>query len=123
MDTQNKGSFYGMMSNPTTKGWSMYTVRAEDVRLVLETLPTSAHDVELRHFDPDSRCSVSIEPTKHGQALLLIADSGQYRALVAPSHAPKVLRSLKESGSYQREDTGGRARWAIARAQAATAAA
>ena len=101
----------------------MYTVRAEDARLILETLPTSAYDVELRNFDPDSVCSVSVEPTKHGQALLLIADNGQYRVLIDPAHAPRALKGLKGSASYRREDTGGRARWAIARALAATAAA
>lgn len=101
----------------------MYTVRAEDARLILETLPASAYDVELRDFDPNSVCSVSVEPTKHGQALLLIADNGKYRVLIDPTYASRALKELKGSSSYRREDTDGRARWAIARAMAATSAA
>lgn len=101
----------------------MYTVRAGDAQEILSALPPESSDVQLGSFKPDARCSVSIESTRDGSALLLIADNGAYRALVTPDYSPRVLKALKESGSYQREGAQGRAQWAIARAQAATAAA
>lgn len=101
----------------------MHTVRAGDAQEILNSLPPGSSDIELGSFNPDARCSVSVEATEAGAALLLIANNGAYRALVEPDYSPSVLRSLKASGSYRHEDTQGRAQWAIARAQAATAAA
>lgn len=101
----------------------MYSVRAQDVKDALSSLPSDAYDQEMVDFNPYAVCSVSIEPTAQGKGLLLIADTGLYRVLVSPDYSPRVLKSLKTSGSYAKEDTGGKIRWAMARAKAATAAA
>lgn len=109
--------------NSQWKGFfKVYTVKASDVQKVLDRLPKTGYDLELRGFNPEAVCSVSIEPTRLGQALLLISDDGQYRVLIDPAHAPRVLKNLKSSNSYRKEDVQGKIQWAMNRAKAATVA-
>lgn len=100
----------------------VYTVKADDVQKILNSLPKTGYDLELQGFNPDAVCSVSVESTRFGQALLLISDDGQYRVLIDPAHAPRVLKNLKSSNSYRKEDAQGKIQWAMNRARAATVA-